>query len=180
MKVAQLKDGVYRVTDGVGRSELVYVAGPPSERWAFWNGQTFRDKRAAVAPRRPSKADAPLALAAPMPATVLKVLGQPGMAVKKGDAILILEAMKMEHSLLAPIAGEGLGAMAGLFWDLGGPNLPPMAASKEAMEDLRRILAGRAAFYSKADLVVDTSAQPLEPTFQLLRAKVREAIGRPG
>ena len=27
----------------------------------------------------------------------------------------------------------------------------PMAASKEAMDDLRRILAGRAAFYSKAD-----------------------------
>ena len=35
----------------------------------------------------------------------------------------------------------------------------PMAASKEAMDDLRRILAGRAAFYSKADLSVDTSGQ---------------------
>lgn len=54
-------------------------------------------------------------------------------------------------------------------------DLRPMAASAEAMEDLRRILAGRAAFYSKADLSLDTSAQPLESTFQLLQAKVRQA-----
>jgi acetylornithine deacetylase/succinyl-diaminopimelate desuccinylase-like protein len=33
-----------------------------------------------------------------------------------------------EH-LLAPIAREGLGAMAGLFWDLGEPGTPRMAAS---------------------------------------------------
>ena len=58
-------------------------------------------------------------------------------------------------------------------------DLRPMAASKEAMEDLRRILAGRAAFYSKADLALDTSALPLDATFQALRAKVRAAIGRP-
>ena len=33
----------------------------------------------------------------------------------------------------------------------------PMAANPEAMDDLRRILDGRAAFYSKADLHFDTS-----------------------
>ena len=35
-----------------------------------------------------------------------------------------------EH-LLAPIAREGLGAMAGLFWDLGEPDIPPRMASTE-------------------------------------------------
>jgi XRE family transcriptional regulator, aerobic/anaerobic benzoate catabolism transcriptional regulator len=55
-------------------------------------------------------------------------------------------------------------------------DLRPMAASKEAMEDLKGILAGRAAFYSKADFSVDTSAQPLEPSFQALRALVRAAL----
>ena len=55
-------------------------------------------------------------------------------------------------------------------------DLRPMAASAEAMDDLRRILAGRAAFSSKADLSIDTSAQALEPTFDLLRASVRGAI----
>jgi XRE family aerobic/anaerobic benzoate catabolism transcriptional regulator len=52
----------------------------------------------------------------------------------------------------------------------------PMAASREAMEDLQRILAGRAAFYSKAEFKLDTSAQPLEPTFSALRELVREAL----
>ncbi len=55
-------------------------------------------------------------------------------------------------------------------------DLRPMAASREAMDDLRQILAGRAAFYSKADLVLDTSAAPLEPTFQALRGLVRTAL----
>lgn len=55
----------------------------------------------------------------------------------------------------------------------------PMAASKEAMEDLRHILAGRAAFYSKAEFSLDTSAQPLEPTFAALRELVRQALRMP-
>ena len=52
----------------------------------------------------------------------------------------------------------------------------PMAASREAMEDLKNILAGRAAFYSKAELVIDTSRGPLEPTFERLREAVRGAL----
>ena len=58
-------------------------------------------------------------------------------------------------------------------------DLRPMAASKEAMDDLRQILAGRAAFYSKADMKLDTSSQPVEPTFQALRKMVREALHLP-
>ncbi len=59
-------------------------------------------------------------------------------------------------------------------------DLRPMASSKEAMEDLRGILAGRAAFYSKADLSLDTSAQPLASTFRSLRAMVRDTLDLPG
>jgi len=55
-------------------------------------------------------------------------------------------------------------------------DLRPMAASAEAMEDLKRILAGRAAFYSKADLRVDTSGQTLEHSFQALREQVRTSL----
>jgi XRE family aerobic/anaerobic benzoate catabolism transcriptional regulator len=58
-------------------------------------------------------------------------------------------------------------------------DLRPMAASKEAMQDLKGILAGRAAFYSKADLHLDTSAQALQPTFQALRDSVRRALQMP-
>ena len=41
------------------------------------------------------------------------------------------------------------------------------------------ILAGRAAFYSKAEFQLNTSAQPLEASFQALRKLVREALQLP-
>ena len=58
-------------------------------------------------------------------------------------------------------------------------DLRPMAASRQAMDDLKGILSGRAAFYSKAQYKVDTSAQSLELSFQILRQTVRKALGLP-
>jgi len=58
-------------------------------------------------------------------------------------------------------------------------DLRPMAASREAMEDLRGILAGRAAFYGKADFTLNTSMQPLDATFARLREWTRGALGLP-
>ncbi len=55
-------------------------------------------------------------------------------------------------------------------------DLRPMAASAEAMGDLRTILAGREPFYAKAEFSLDTSAQALQPTFVALRALAREAL----
>ncbi len=52
----------------------------------------------------------------------------------------------------------------------------PMAASREAMDDLRRILAGRAAFYSKADAALDTSGRTVAQSFKAL---ARLAAGLP-
>jgi XRE family aerobic/anaerobic benzoate catabolism transcriptional regulator len=51
------------------------------------------------------------------------------------------------------------------------------AASKEAMDDLKSILAGRAGFYSKAEFKLDTSAQSLEESHRLLVGIVRRALG---
>ena len=56
-------------------------------------------------------------------------------------------------------------------------DMRPMASSKMAMDDLRAILLGREAFYSKANVTLNTSEQPLEETFRLLLAKVKEALG---
>ena len=55
-------------------------------------------------------------------------------------------------------------------------DLRPMAGNEEAMADLKGILAGREAFYSKAEFQLDTSAAPLEPTFAALRILVRAAL----
>jgi XRE family aerobic/anaerobic benzoate catabolism transcriptional regulator len=58
-------------------------------------------------------------------------------------------------------------------------DLRPMAASREAMDDLKGILAGRAAFYAKAQLQLDTSAQPQAATFTALRLMVRQLLQLP-
>jgi len=42
---------------------------------------------------------------APMPGTILKVAVTQGAAVKEGDLLVVLEAMKMENEILAPKAG---------------------------------------------------------------------------
>jgi XRE family transcriptional regulator, aerobic/anaerobic benzoate catabolism transcriptional regulator len=55
-------------------------------------------------------------------------------------------------------------------------DLRPMAASKEAMDDLKAILAGRSAFYSKSAYRLNTSRQDLESTFVELRRIVRAAL----
>jgi glutaconyl-CoA decarboxylase len=42
---------------------------------------------------------------APMPGTVLAVKVSPGQAVKRGEVLLILEAMKMENEITSPADG---------------------------------------------------------------------------
>ena len=44
-------------------------------------------------------------LAAPMPGRVIKLFVEQGAQVKKGEPLLILEAMKMEHTISAPSDG---------------------------------------------------------------------------
>lgn len=44
-------------------------------------------------------------VSAPMPGNILKVNVTAGQAVKEGDVLLVLEAMKMENEIMAPRAG---------------------------------------------------------------------------
>ena len=44
-------------------------------------------------------------VSAPMPGTILSVNVSNGSAVKKGDVLMILEAMKMENEIMAPCDG---------------------------------------------------------------------------
>jgi len=100
--------GVYRVEHD-DRQDLVYVAGRSGNEWAFWNGDVFRrsadnadradrpDRADHAAPRSHSRgAQVAQLLTPPMPATVIKVLVAPGATVRKGDTLILLEAMKME------------------------------------------------------------------------------------
>ncbi len=62
----------------------------------------------AAAPPAPAAAAvtaAGEAVNAPMPGTILKVNVSQGQAVKEGDVLCVLEAMKMENEIMAPKAG---------------------------------------------------------------------------
>ena len=67
---------------------------------------------AAAAPAAPAPAPAAAALAAgevvksPMPGNILKINVSQGQAVKEGDVLIVLEAMKMENEIVAPKAGS--------------------------------------------------------------------------
>ncbi len=71
----------------------------------------------SAAPAAPAAPKAPVAAApaagaqvkAPMPGNILDVKVQAGQAVKKGDVLVILEAMKMENEIQAPCDGKITG-----------------------------------------------------------------------
>ena len=63
---------------------------------------------APVAPAAPAPVAAPAGgetINAPMPGTILSVNVQNGASVKKGDVLMILEAMKMENEIMSPCDG---------------------------------------------------------------------------
>ncbi len=84
----------------------------------------------AAAPAAPAAAPAAAAVtasgdvvSAPMPGTILKVNVTQGQAVKEGEVLCVLEAMKMENEILAPKAGTVTQVLAtkGSSVDTGAP-----------------------------------------------------------
>jgi biotin carboxyl carrier protein len=103
-----------------------------STAWVFVDGDVFEieleDAQHDRARRRDRSSEG--ALAAPMPATVSKVLVDAGQQVASGDTLLLLEAMKMEMPIKAPHAGR-VAAIRCRAGELVQPGVPLIEIDKE-------------------------------------------------
>ena len=73
--------------------------------WHVFSAGEYRKLTLREALRVEAEAELSGSLAAPMPGKIIQVLSRAGDAVKKGQALLVLEAMKMEHTITAPADG---------------------------------------------------------------------------
>ena len=84
-----------------------HVVANGDKTWVFIDGETFTiDVEPAERARSRRGPSGNEGLAAPMPATVIKVLVEPGAQVQRGEVLVLLEAMKMELPIRAPREGR--------------------------------------------------------------------------
>jgi 3-methylcrotonyl-CoA carboxylase alpha subunit len=112
--VALAHRGAVRVVEAGGPVEGMATAGG-DHVLVFSAGQSFAFTLPGIGGAGAGAGEAEGALVSPMPGRVLSVEVRQGDAVAKGQKLLTLEAMKMEHGLLAPFDGvvAELSAVAG-------------------------------------------------------------------
>jgi biotin carboxyl carrier protein len=90
---------------GPNESTVAWVASSGDRQWVFLNGSVYELETHAAGRRRRRAASGHSSLSAPMPATVIRVEVSPGAHVRRGDTLVILEAMKMELPIRADTDG---------------------------------------------------------------------------
>ncbi|KAF8058913.1 hypothetical protein HT031_005481 [Scenedesmus sp. PABB004] len=112
----------------VAGSVLLHAAGGEAALTVWLDGRGHEFRAPAPAPPAPAQARAArveqgrggrgrrrragTALVSPMPGRVVKLLVADGAVVSRGAPLMVVEAMKMEHTLAAPAAGRVAGAGA--------------------------------------------------------------------
>lgn len=97
----RLKDKIYEVEVEKGEAVLV-------DEYALNVAPAAPVAAAAATPAAPAAPSAPAdanAVSAPLPGTVIDVKVKVGDAVKKGQVLVLIEAMKMENEVVAPNDG---------------------------------------------------------------------------
>ena len=120
IQVEERAPGTFLLSDG-SRSETFHCVRDGDEIHLFWRGVAYR-----LAEEKGGRAQAPRpgsgGLEAPMPGKVIAVRVAPGQKVRKGEELLVVEAMKMENALRAPRDGM-VKAVSALVGDMVSPGL---------------------------------------------------------
>lgn len=99
------RDGQEMILDNGNRFKV--AVGTPNKEGESMVIANGKEAIVSVASKKMKKAGAHAGgLKSPMPGKIFKVLKNAGEEVKKGEAILILEAMKMEHSIRSDKDGK--------------------------------------------------------------------------
>ena len=120
-----LNGRTYEVEVEAGKAMLLdeYEAIVPSAPAAAPAAAAPAVPAAPAAPAAPAVTGAGEAVTAPRPGNILKVNVTQGQAVKEGDVLCVLEAMKMENEIMAPKAGTVTQVLVskGSIVDTGAP-----------------------------------------------------------
>jgi biotin carboxyl carrier protein len=100
MNLQRINSVEFLVVDDDGKQHRVFAASRGNVRWIFSEGVVW-ELATEGRTRRRHHAGEHENLAAPMPATVVKIPVEEGQTVAKGETVLVLEAMKMEMPLRA-------------------------------------------------------------------------------
>ena len=100
--LVQHNRGRLRLTLRDGRTCLAHAAKVGDVWWVHLNGRTYKWER--IEPGSSGTEDEG-GLVAPMPGKVLEVLVAQGDVVEAGSPLMVLEAMKMEHRIVAAADG---------------------------------------------------------------------------
>ncbi|GHB29543.1 geranyl-CoA carboxylase subunit alpha [Pseudovibrio japonicus] len=98
------RGGIFFEADGVRQSAFVSEA-PEGGLWISLEGQTQFFEEQSFSTKKDDSAAAGSSIIAPMPGAVVALKTEQGAQVSKGDVLLVLEAMKMQHELTAPRDG---------------------------------------------------------------------------
>ncbi len=104
-EIARLPEGdVVRPLVVDGRRFRVAAARAGGRIWVWCEGRVY-EFETARGTRAAAGADHGAGLVSPMPGRVRRLLAAEGSAVARGQVLLVLEAMKMEHAIRAPQDG---------------------------------------------------------------------------
>lgn len=98
------RPGEIKLVEGKKRQRAFVGPGPDSSTDVFFSHMMAR-VASPLSARKASSHKGDGGYLSPMPGKIFKVLVEEGQEVKKGQALIVLEAMKMEHSLNAQTDG---------------------------------------------------------------------------